>query len=229
MKIVKTFYIIYISLRIEILKKIILKEGKDESVMDGSEVFIHYKTKEDDSTFVKSQYFTFKIGEQQALKFFEICVKTMKVGEKAEFILNSNSIQKNEQNIYHLIPGEISSTFQIELLNIINHKKKLSDMNYKGNLAKVKKLKEKGVEKYKSGDIPLAKKLFKKAIIYLEDNINEIEGIELYSRILSYLCNCFIKQKEYYNVINFASKGLKIKELPILYYSRAIAYANNEE
>ena len=106
-------------------------------------------------------------------------------------------------------------------------------MNYEEKLAKAKELKGKGVEKYKIGDISIARDFFTRAIAYLEDmdnnNVKETEGIELYVTILSNLCNCFNRLKEYGSVINLASKGLKIKELPKLYYFRALAYANNEE
>ena len=47
----------------------------------------------------------------------------MKVGEKADFILSPDYIHIN-QNVCDLIPGELSSTFQIELLKVVNHKKK---------------------------------------------------------------------------------------------------------
>lgn len=57
----------------------------------------------------------------------------------------------------------------------------------------------------------------------------EAEGVNLYVATLSNICNCCNRQKEYYPIINFASKGLKIKEVPKLYYFRAIAYANNDE
>ena len=197
----KSLYNLYITENKDI-KKNILKEGKDEPVREGLEVYIHYKSKEDNST--KEKYYKFKIGEQKAMQFFEICIKTMKVGEKAEFILNPDYVHNYNKNVYNLIPEEISSTFQIELLNITNNKKKLSDMTYEEKFAIAKKLKEKGVEKYKAGDIPLARDLFKKAIIYLEHNTKQAKDIELYTIIISYLCNCFIKQKEYNNAINFA-------------------------
>ena len=57
----------------------------------------------------------------------------------------------------------------------------------------------------------------------------EAEGVNLYVTTLSNLCNCCNRQKEYGAVINFATKGLKIKELPKLYYFRAIANANKDE
>ena len=57
----------------------------------------------------------------------------------------------------------------------------------------------------------------------------EAEGVNLYVTTLSNICNCCNKQKEYPAVVSFASKGLKIKELPKLYYFRAIANANNDE
>ena len=106
-------------------------------------------------------------------------------------------------------------------------------MGYEEKLSEGKKLKEEGVQKYKEGDIDSAKDLFTRAIPYLEnfnkDNESEIEGVNLYVTILSNLCNCCNKKKEYYTVINFATKGLKIKELLKLYYFRSIAYANNYE
>ena len=220
------------------IKKKIIKEGKDEYVIDGSQVNINYIGKDNTATIFgkakeqKEQNYTFTIGGNKAIKVLEIVLKTMKVGEKAEFILSPDYNHIN-QNICDLIPGELLSTFQIELLKVVNPKKKLSDMNYTEKLAEAKELKGKGVEKYKLGDISSARDLFTRAIEYLEDmdknNAKETEGIELYVTILSNLCNCFDKQKEYNSVINFASKGLKIKELPKLYYFRAIAYANNEE
>ena len=84
-----------------------------------------------------------------------------------------------------------------------------------------------------AGDISNARDLFTRAIAYLENMDKtkeaEAEGVNLYVTTLSNLCNCCNRQKEYHAVVNFASKGLKIKELPKLYYFRAIANANNDE
>ena len=63
----------------------------------------------------------------------------------------------------------------------------------------------------------------------MDHSKKEEEGVTLYTTILSNLCNCCNKQKEYHAVINFATKGLKIKKLPKLFYFRALAYANNDE
>ena len=108
--------------------------------------------------------------------------------------------------------------------------KKTNEMTYEERLDKGKKLKEKGVELFKEGNITSARDLFSRAIIYLENmdrnNKAGIEGLNLYAITLSNLCNCYNKQKEYDAVANFATKGLKIKELPKLYYFRSIAYAN---
>ena len=106
-------------------------------------------------------------------------------------------------------------------------------MTYEEKLAEGKKLKEEGVAKVKANDIPNARDLFTRAIAYLENmdktKQEEAEGVNLYVTTLSNLCNCCNKQKEYHAVVNFATRGLKIKELPKLYYFRAIANANNDE
>ena len=109
-------------------------------------------------------------------------------------------------------------------------KKEVCDICYVEKLAKVKKLKGEGVKKYNEGDISSVRDLFTRAIFYLENfnkhNEAEIEGINLYITILSNLCNCCNKQNENYAVINYASKGLEIIELPKLYHFRSIAYIN---
>ena len=102
-------------------------------------------------------------------------------------------------------------------------------MTYEEKLAEGKKLKEEGVAKVKANDIPNARDLFTRAIAYLENmdktKQEEAEGVNLYVTTLSNLCNCCNKQKEYHAVVNFATRGLKIKELHKLYYFRAIANA----
>ena len=217
------------------VKKKILKEGKGELPVEGSEVHVNYigrnsENKVFDQT--KDKPFTFKLGENKVIKGWEIGVKTMKVGEKAEFILAPNYAY-GDKKVSDLIPENATLTFEIELLKFVVPKKEVSDMTYEEKLAEGKKLKDEGVEKFKAKDIAGARDLFTRAIAYLEtmdkSKEAEAEGVDLYVKTLSNLCNCCNQQKEYYTVVSFATKGLKIKELPKFYYFRSIAKANNEE
>ena len=217
------------------VKKKILKEGTGELPVEGSEVHVNYIGRNSDNKVfdqTKDKPFTFKLGGNQVIKGWEIGVKTMKVGEKAEFILAPNYAYGNKK-MSDLIPENATLTFEIELLKFVVPKKEISDMTYEEKLAEGKKLKGEGVEKFKAKDIAGARDLFTRAIAYLEtmDKTKEAEaeGVNLYATTLSNLCNCCNQQKEYHAVVNFATKGLKVKELPKFYYFRAIANANNDE
>ena len=217
------------------VKKKIIKEGNGVQAAEGNEVHVNYIGRNKDNKVfdqTKDKPFTFKIGSHQVIKGWEIGVKTMKVGEKSEFIL-SPDYAYGSQKVSDLIPENSTLTFEIELLKVIVPKKEISDMTYEEKLEQGKKLKGEGVEKFKAGNIESARDLFTRATAYLEtmdkNKEAEAEGVNLYVTTLSNICNCCNKQKEYHAVVNFATKGLKIKELPKLYYFRAIANANNDE
>ena len=217
------------------VKKKILNEGSGSLPENGNEVHVNYVGRNSDNKIfdqTKDKPFTFKIGDGKVIKGWDLGVKTMKVGEKAEFILSPDYAYGNKK-VSDLIPENATLTFEIELLKIVVPKKEVSDMTYEEKLAEGKKLKGEGVEKFKAGDIAAARDLFTRATAYLEtmDKTKEAEaeGVNLYVATLSNLCNCCNRQKEYHAVANFASKGLKIKETPKFYYFRAIANANNDE
>ena len=217
------------------VKKKIIKEGTGEQAKEGSEVHVNYIGRNKDNKIfdqTKDKPFTFKIGGGQVIKGWEIGVKTMKVGEKSEFIL-SPEYAYGEKKMSDLIPENSTLTFEIELLKVEIPKKDISEMTFEEKLAEGKKFKEEGVNKFKAGDIANARDSFTRALAYLENMDKtkeaEAEGVNLYVTTLSNLCNCCNRQKEYGAVINFATKGLKIKELPKLYYFRAIANANKDE
>ena len=217
------------------IKKKILKEGSGATPEQGNEVHVNYIGRNSDNKVfdqTKDKPFTFKIGSGQVIKGWDMGVKTMKVGEKAEFILSPDYAYGNKK-VSDLIPENATLTFEIELLKIVVPKKEVSDMTYEEKLAEGKKLKAEGVEKFKAKDFSAARDLFTRATAYLEtmDKTKEAEaeGVNLYVTTLSNICNCCDKQKEYHAVVNFATKGLKIKELPKFYYFRAIANANIDE
>ena len=217
------------------VKKKILKEGTGAQAVEGAEVHVNYIGRNKDNKIfdqTKDKPFTFKIGSHQVIKGWEIGVKTMKIGEKSEFIL-APEYAYGDKKVSDLIPENSTLTFEIELLKVDIPKKEISEMTYEEKLAEGKKYKEEGVTKFKAGDIPNARDSFTRALAYLENmdktKTEEAEGVNLYVTTLSNLCNCCNRQKEYHPVINFATKGLKIKELPKLFYFRSIAYANNDE
>ena len=214
------------------VKKKILKEGKGDLPTEGSEVHVNYIGRNSDNKVfdqTKDKPFTFKIGGGQVIKGWDLGVKTMKVGEKSEFVL-SPEYAYGDKKVSDLIPENSTLTFEIELLKIVVHKKEVSEMTYEEKLAEGKKLKAEGVEKFKAKDFSSARDLFTRTIGYLDalDKTKEAEaeGVNLYATTLSNICNCCNQLKEYRAIINYATTGLRIKELPKLYYFRAIANAN---
>ena len=217
------------------VKKKIIKEGTGAQAVEGAEVHVNYIGRNKDNKIfdqTKDKPFTFKIGSHQVIKGWEIGVATMKIGEKSEFIL-APEYAYGKQKVSDLIPENSTLTFEIELLKVEIPKKEISEMTYEEKLAEGKKYKEEGVTKFKAGDISNARDLFTRAIAYLENmdktKKEEEEGVNLYVTTLSNLCNCCNRLKEYHAIISYATKGLKIKELPKLFYFRAIANANNDE
>ena len=218
------------------VKKRIIKEGTGEQAAEGNEVKVNYVGKNGDKIFdqTKDKPFSFKIGAHSVIKGWEVGVKTMKVGEKAEFIF-SPDYAYGKQKVSDLIPENSTLNFEIELIEAQGPKKEISDMEYEEKVAEGKKYKEEGVEKYKAGDYVGAREKWDEACKYIDRYINkyadyEKDACDLYQATLTNLCNCCNKQKEYYAVINYANKGIKVNDqLPKLFYFRAIAYAQTAE
>ena len=218
------------------VKKKIIKEGTGEKAVEGNEVKVNYIGKNGSKIFdqTKDKPFSFKIGAHTVIKGWEIGVKTMKVGEKSEFIF-SPEYAYGKQKVSDLIPENSTLNFEIELIEIEGKKKKIDDMEYEEKLEKGKKYKEEGVEKFKQGDYKGAREKFDEAVKYLDKYVNkhaekEKEGCKVYQSVLTNLCNCCNKLKEYYALIIYANLGIKINnELPKLFYFRAIAFAQTSE
>ena len=135
------------------VKKKIIKEGSGDKAAEGNEVKVNYIGKNGSKIFdqTKDKPFSFKIGAHSVIKGWEIGVKTMKVGEKAEFIF-SPEYAYGKQKVSELIPENSTLNFEIELIEIEGKKKEIDDMEYEEKLEKGKKYKEEGVEKYKQGN-----------------------------------------------------------------------------
>ena len=212
------------------IKKRIVKEGLGPLAAEGNEVILSALIRNNEKIKFQPLYgesFVFKTKNDNFL------LQTMRVGEKSEFIFREKFADEIDGIFFNKIPKSPEVIIDIELIEIILSKKEISEMNYETKLLKGKQLKEKGVGYFKAKDITSAKILFEGATIFLEaidkTKEEEAEGVNLYVTTLSNLCNCCKQENEYHSIIDFATKGLKIKEFPKLYYFRAIAYINIDE
>jgi len=102
--------------------KTIIEKGKGSDIKEGSFVKVHYKGWLEngdmfDSSFERSEPYSFKIGEGKVIKGWEIGVKSMKVGEKAKFSITSIYGYK-KKGIPPIIPPNADLFFEIELLDL---------------------------------------------------------------------------------------------------------------
>ena len=175
------------------MKKKIIREGLNASPENGNEVVINYFIENSDDQMPDKTYipFTFKIGSDQIIKGLNIGVKTMKIGEKSRFILSPDYTTGIEK-VFDISPKKSSLIVEIELLKIIEPIKKISDMTYEEKLLEAKKLKIKGVEKFKIKDIAAARDLFERSATYLE-SIEKIKEVEAEGVIYMQLfCQIFV-------------------------------------
>ena len=219
------------------IKKKILNDGQGTNPKEGDEVIINYIGKYDNDIFDHSneiEPFSFIIGETKVMKGLEIAVKTMKLGEKSEFMMTTEYLD-DPSKINENIPQNSSVTYEIELKSIHykNIEKSLENLTYKEKLQWGKLLKQNGVEKFKENDISEAKKFFLKALSFLKtlnpEKEEEKEGLDLFLTILANICNCYNKEKDYDSILKFAFIGINIKATPKLLYFRTVAFANLEE
>ena len=219
-----------------VLKKT-LKEGIGSKPVDGNEVKLNYEAKHKKTLYDKNEDnkpVSIKIGAHQGIKGLEIALRTMKVGELSRFIFKPEYAYGNKKP-HPFIPENATIKYQIELLEIVGRDAQIDSMSYDEKIEKAKIIKEEGVEKFKAGNYIEARNKFEKAVKYLDkfenkDAENEKEGCQLYQSVLTNLCNCCNKLKEYYSLITHAKLGIKINDkLPKLYYFRTIAYAHTAE
>ena len=212
------------------VKKKILQEGSGEVCGDNHEVLVYYKGHINNKVFeqTKKEPFYFTIGNKEVIEGWEIGVKTMKIGEKAEFVIEAKYAYK-EQGFGDSIPPNATLTFEIELIEIRPPLKKLQDMDYPEKLAHAKKFKAEGVAKFKEKEFEWALEKFTKAIRFIQDlekkNDEQKEGVELMFTLLLNMANCNNNLKDFKETIVLIDEALKVKTGPKCYYFRAIAYA----
>lgn len=104
--------------------KNILKKGKGIKPQTKSIVKVHYTGKLEngqvfDSSLDRKDPYIFEIDQGKVIKGWEIGIKTMELGEKAKFIINSKYGYK-KKGIPPIIPPNAKLFFEIELLEVNN-------------------------------------------------------------------------------------------------------------
>ena len=221
------------------IKKRILKESNGSIPKEGNKVIINYIGKYNEEIFDHSnenEPFSFSMGENNQMKGLEIALKTMKVGEKSEFLMTKEyAFNNNDQQKIENIPPNSILTYEIELKCIVykNTEESLENLSYEEKLQWGQLLKKEGVEKFKANEISEAKKCFINALTFLKNmdpkKEEEKEGVDLFLTILANICNCYNKEKDFDSIIKFASIGISIKPTQKLLYFRTIAFAYLEE
>ena len=102
------------------IKKKIIKEGQGSYPKEGNEVTINYIGIFNNQIFEQSNEDTptsFIIGENKVIKGWELALKTMKLGEKSEFIMKPEYTYGDKQINENIHPTSIL-TYEIELKSI---------------------------------------------------------------------------------------------------------------
>ncbi|KAL9646664.1 hypothetical protein ABK040_001087 [Willaertia magna] len=102
--------------------KQILKEGSGEQTPPlKSQVYVHYtgvlesNGKEFDSSVRRGEPFVFTLGVGEVIRGWDLCVKTMKLGEKCKCTIPSDYAYGNS-GVGKIIPPKATLVFDIELL-----------------------------------------------------------------------------------------------------------------
>ena len=151
----------------------------------------------------------------------------------------STAIKLEKEKLHKLLEKEENNVkLQIDYECKIeeNRRKNLEKMKMK-ELKEEKKRKEKEnllkEKKEKEREKMLEKKRKEEELMKEQERNRkeeEKEGCQLYQSVLTNLCNCCNKLKDYFTVITHANLGIKINDkLPKLYYFRIIAYAHTSE
>lgn len=216
------------------VKKRIITEGTGESPSDNLEVQVYYtgklqsNGKEFDAT-RSGNPFRFILGEGSVIKGWDLGVKTMKKGEKAEFIL-APEYAYGERGVSE-IPPNSTLNFEIELLDFAPKAKSKYEMDYPEIIAIAKQAKEEGIKLFQE-------KKFEDAILKFDDGFSYLELIgkshetdesnELTVSLLLNISNCCNNLKQWSRTITNVEKVLQIKEHPRCYYFRGVAQTHLE-
>ncbi|ORX53070.1 FKBP-like protein [Hesseltinella vesiculosa] len=217
------------------ITKNVIRQGTGSNVMEHDLVSVHYDGyiqdtgyRFDSSTALNSPL-TFVVGQSQVLPSLEQVIKTMRVGEQAEILIDANK-GYNEQGRPPIIPANASLRFDLTLLSVEQSK---ASTGYLLDMAA--QLKSKGNEFYKIGDIEDALEQYKKAKVKLDaltakDTQEKEETITLAVSVLSNMAACYNKLGDWTACIGMCQQVLALDESHIKsYYRLGQAYLNTKE
>lgn len=216
------------------VKKKTLLEGTGDYPSDGLEVQVYYlgKLQSNGNVFDQTRSgnpFSFTLGEGSVIKGWDLGVKTMRKGEKAEFIL-APEYAYGDRGISD-IPPNATLNFEIELIDFGPKAKSKYEMDYPEIIAIAKKAKEEGIKLFQE-------KKFEEAILRFDDGLSHLEAIdksqqtdesnELTVSLLLNISNCSNNLRQWDRTLKNIDKVLQIKEHPRCYYFRGVAETHLE-
>ena len=103
------------------LLKYVYQEGEGDHPSSGSTVHVHYRGTFENGHAFDCSYnrglFSFKLGASQVIRGWDIGVSTMKVGEKAQLVVDS-SYGYGDHGYPPIIPAKATLHFDVELKQV---------------------------------------------------------------------------------------------------------------
>jgi len=218
------------------VRKLVIKEGEGEFPSEGQEVEVHYegRLQTNGKIFDSSKSrapFKFVLGENSVISGWEIGVKSMRKGEKSEFIL-APEYAYGDRGFGDKIPKNSTLVFEIELLDNYEKPKSKFEMDLPEKMALARKLKDEGVGLFGLKDFKNAVAKFEEGFSFLDKlspNESTQDATDLKLSLLLNMSNCYNNLKQYDLTTKKIAEALKLKENPKCYYYRGVANANLEE
>lgn len=205
-----------------VVKKILKKgeEGPDKIPQVGHEVTVHYvgKLEKDGTVFDSSRErnmpFKFQLGQGDVISGWDICVASMRKGEKCSVRIESK-YGYGETGFTPTIPPNSVLIFEIELISFKEVKKSAFDYTDEEKVQAAYELKEEGNELFKNNATEEAIVKYKEALdffMHTEEWENELaekkKNIEIHCHLN--LSMSYNKIRDYANAIDHANKVLKL-------------------
>ena len=201
--------------------KYILKYGYGNLPQKQQELIVHYTGRLlngnifDSSKKIKP--FKFILGNNEVIKMLELAFSSMKKGEKSIIIGHS---EYGETDTSSIIPKNSSLHFELELIDINNKEKNISEMSNSEKLENILKYKNNGLIEFKNNNIKGSIFYFEKALNYLVPN-NFEEEINILNNLS--ICNGTLNK---WNIsLKYSLKAYNISKDNIkVLYRLALAY-----
>jgi peptidylprolyl isomerase len=211
------------------VQKEILVEGSGACPPNGYEVSVHYTgTLTDgtkfDSSVDRNEPFKFVLGKGSVIKSWDICVASMKLGEKCKLTARSDYAY-GDSGSPPKIPGGATLIFEIELLGFEEKEPESWEMSDEQKHAYSEKARVAGNDLFKQNKFAEAAEKYNKAITYYGD-WSESEQANS-DKLPCYLnaAQCYLKLHQYRDAIEMTNKALKIESNSSKgLYRRAMAY-----